>query len=727
MNMKSSEVKKPVKRTVVEDEPSMRDIKLTDEIASMLLLRERRVLVVGDGVKSSRKEVAALCRAIDEATDHNYVAGKELVGALLETSAISGINAFNIFTETLKESNTMGFTFNAGISYTDYPYTEMNADDAKLFLRQYVAYIAQAVDRFFDTKCYKEIFMQEKVERGEDAENEYNTIHSLVLRPGTMEDAVRILQAIMASKTNLLPMDEDLMVKCLESLTADDLLLILPRRIPQKTILKVVAKIVLDKGLSLEHLDVHNAVDALRIAHALSGDYKKFKLSNRERKEILSIIDKDERANINMFTKREEYLALARHIHPNNYASKYPNAAKVFDDLYKGNREGLGFMGEYEVSRSENDPVKASKAISNIPTKFAQELNSILECCISEKQQNEVLDVFESVIGKVTKKAIYQLKTFFENRNANENNVVKYTLDRYTRPMVYDKAYHSISQKVIDRVVSIALEAFRELNSDVEPLSYYINEERFSKAKVDKIGSRIPVRDTNWLRLFVYWVGGDVDLTAAFFDNEFQYQEQVSWQSLRAGRDNDGILAVHSIDVTYAPNGGEEYIDINRAKAKEYCEEKGYRYIAIMNVVFSGPSFNSMDNTFTGMMAIENPEIGDVFKPNAVAIKSVIKSGCANLAFLYDILTDEVILVNSDVSPEGKSRCRGITFSSVASEVFNACNAIMSLEKFNLYDYFKTLVEVTGGTIVEDKKDAEVILDEDGIDIFDDELYANYF
>lgn len=703
------------------------DMKMTKEIAAKLVLRERRMLLPESEGTTGKRQLAAFAQLLDSCTDHTYVAGKELLEALAKVD-VNDIKAyFKLFLDTLNESNSGGYDFKSRMEYSDYPETELTADDSELILRQFISYVTQYTDRFFDTRFHEEVFMSgEKVERGKNDKNEYATVKSTVVRPATMQDAYRILTAMIAAKTKLQPLDEDLLKEALNSLSNEEFLKVLPAKISQKTTLKMIASLMLSKDMPIDVLGIKNSVDALRLAHDLSGDFNKFHLGNKERKAILSIIDKDKYATALMFAKREEFLRLGETIHPGSFKNKYPNAFKAFSDLRSNNRTMKTFMSQYEIALDNGNILEAAKVLSYIPGKFAQALNQLLELAMVEDVQNEVLDIFEGVAPAAPRKLLYQTYYYFSNREAlNDVAQDKYKLDRYTRPLVYSKYNAPISKEIIDRAAKIAYNAFAATLEDIQPAKYYIDKERFSKAKVDKIASRIEMRDTNWLRLFVYWVGMDVDLTACFLDDEFNYKGQVSWQHLRA-KDDDDILAVHSEDIVYAPYGGNEYIDINRKVAKKRYEEDGYRYITIINFVYSGVSFNNMDDAFTGAMCIENPTMGDVFKPNSVAIKTSIKSGSANLAFLYDIVEDEIIPVNADISPNGNLSARGNTVSSCINEIKNACAAIVTNEKFNLYDYLVDVIKLTDGIMVESPEDADVNFSSNGIDIFDDVLYSEY-
>jgi hypothetical protein len=696
---------------------------MTMKMVTRLVYRERRFPVVTSNTKAKRSQVVVAANLIDSATESKFVAGKELIEALGNMSAADIKYCLDSFMEAYREATGEYVNMNQFTMYQDYPDFIISADIEEVLFRQYVSYVTQEIDRLFDTKLHKEIFEQEKIERSDDADDEYENVRSIVLRPGTQDDALRILKAMIASKTNLSEEDKELLVEALDMLDDETFYSVLPKKISQKTTLKVVASKMIRRKMDISVLGIKNAVDAIRLAHELSGSDKRFSLRNPERMAILDIINKDVHAIANMYPHREDFIRLGEHIHPKKYAKRFPNAAKAYQELRDKERSERNIMSLYNTAILNGDVLGAANVLKSLPGRFVQEVDALLSLAMIVSIQNQILDILEAVVAKAPAKRVYQAYIHFSNR-ATIQSGEKYTFDRYSRPKEYTKEVIEISPSICERAAKICFDAFVEMKQQFGDKKYYINSERFSKAIIDRIGSRIAIRDTNWLRLFCYWIGQDVDLSAVFLDENFGYMTQVSWQNLRtSGDDNDELLAYHSEDITNAPYGGAEYIDINRKKLRKLAEEKGYRYVAIINVVYRGPAFHNMPDAFVGVTAIKNPGRGEVFKPHAVEIKSKVKSGRANLAFLYDVVEDEVILVNSDITPENATCC---IVSSCLNEIVMACNAVTKSEKFNLDQYIKDIVTVSGGTLVENKEDADVIFDTDGIDIFDDVLYAEY-
>ena len=91
----------------------------------------------------------------------------------------------------------------------------------------------------------------------------------------------------------------------------------------------------------------------------------------------------------------------------------------------------------------------------------------------------------------------------------------------------------------------------------------------------------------HFLRFFIYWKQKhnnrtDIDLSVAYFDKSLTSLGHVSWTNLREG------FTTHSGDITSAPDGASEFIDINIKKAIETALANEVNSVAFCG--FSGGS-----------------------------------------------------------------------------------------------------------------------------------------
>ena len=108
-------------------------------------------------------------------------------------------------------------------------------------------------------------------------------------------------------------------------------------------------------------------------------------------------------------------------------------------------------------------------------------------------------------------------------------------------------------------------------------------------------GSKLPIgQEAKIVRLFLWWKDTDegcvdVDLSAVGVDENFQHTETCNYHGLRG----DGLT--HSGDLTSAPNGAAEFVDVQLAKLN-----KKTRYVVLAANVFHGPAFNALPECFVG-------------------------------------------------------------------------------------------------------------------------------
>jgi hypothetical protein len=149
-------------------------------------------------------------------------------------------------------------------------------------------------------------------------------------------------------------------------------------------------------------------------------------------------------------------------------------------------------------------------------------------------------------------------------------------------------------------------------------------------------GSRLPLdldpsgRD-QIIRLFLWWhdtADGrvDVDLSAVGVSKTFGSTETCNFQKLR------GSGLVHSGDLTSAPNGAAEFVDIDLNNL-----HKDTRYVVLTANVFSGPNFDQIPDCFVGWMERTKAQAGPIHDIRTVSNKiAVTARSKAFLGVVFD-------------------------------------------------------------------------------------------
>jgi hypothetical protein len=171
------------------------------------------------------------------------------------------------------------------------------------------------------------------------------------------------------------------------------------------------------------------------------------------------------------------------------------------------------------------------------------------------------------------------------------------------------------------------------------------------------------------------------------------------------------IDSYHSGDITTAPNGASEFIDVNIRKAKE----KKIRYIVVCNSVFTGQSFEKIPNCTTGVMFRSNSgENGNVYEAKTVETKFdlVSKQSNCEASFVFDTYENKLIYLNIPYNYSFSSvvaSCRKNALSYLLQKATN--------KKLSLYDLI--LLHSKHITFTNNKSDAKYVIDKSKDSILD--------
>lgn len=128
--------------------------------------------------------------------------------------------------------------------------------------------------------------------------------------------------------------------------------------------------------------------------------------------------------------------------------------------------------------------------------------------------------------------------------------------------------------------------------------------------KIVSRGVKIPFECENTLRMFMFWIGRDLDLAASFMDKNFNKIGECSF------RHTVNNFSQHSGDIVYAPApGSSEYVDIDIMKAREF----GVRYIGMHIFVYCGDSFDNLEKCCVGWMERSCPKSNEIYDPKTVS------------------------------------------------------------------------------------------------------------
>lgn len=429
---------------------------------------------------------------------------------------------------------------------------------------------------------------------------------------------------------------------------------------------------------------LNTVIDVLRVYAVLSGANQNLKekinfksLPKKVRRLLLQILDEICLNNpdaISDLSKYEFYFKKAfEKLHVGEYAKLYPH---IYDACYKLR------SGEYYTYNSKLiDALNTldEKTFINLvqikPGMFSRNIDYYLRC--NKIDQRVILDAFKKSASKVSSKVLIELLEYYYNRNAySDNRVIFYRGSSTYVVKEMPESRAKLSDDVINDVINIITNALVERYSTKDKIENLYLDENFKNimlpTNATNVSSnfrtlpfaskiKLDIKDEMVVRFFTHWKNIDnsaidIDIAVEFYDENFDYIASLAWHKMDGGSE---IKAYHSGDLTTAPLGASEFIDINISEAKA----KGYRYAVVSNCVYTGESFFEIPECFSGcMLRSALGKKGEIFDVKTVKMKFDLTQKNVNCvyALCLDTYTNEIIWLDipsyqfSNVVSEGR-------------------------------------------------------------------------
>jgi len=403
----------------------------------------------------------------------------------------------------------------------------------------------------------------------------------------------------------------------------DDIQSVLPEIIPFKEVQSVVCAFLVDRvNDSSEVIGqyLRTATDVLRLATELSGGdaslaapTKYISFKRKQRRVILGVLDRIGRPDEDLYRHRGKWIRLAER-----------PAIKRLRDGEKPET----FNSKVEECMRDGDAIGATDLLKTRPGELARRMDQLLR--MSKADAPCVVDVFQHVAKNVSTPVLLQLIAHFKHRALDQQPRALKDVPAEESLQFFEKAVKSLTKPL--RKKSSVIEPMRSVfpkgqtsklvriplakelidptsaNSIVEysrqalvarfeklpalGKSFVAPELTnfmvpFSQRSANKSlrtlarGSRLPLPDSKVLRFFLWWKEGkingkgtgrvDLDLSATIFDDRWNYLKHLSYTNLKEAK----LGCCHSGDITSAPKGASEFIDIDIAKVRD----AGGRYV----------------------------------------------------------------------------------------------------------------------------------------------------
>lgn len=658
-----------------------------------------------------------------------YTLSRDAIIALLSTDAVS---VTKDLVQNLK--SMVGDNVVHRPMYPNFPKQVMEASFAELYMNAMIHYLGSAIGMTI-------LPVYDKEDRPELTHSQPLKIIDL----GSPEDFASLMTNLIQSKVSFSQTDKEDVETYLKSDFFDFYQPNASYEIGNKENLATVAKLMLDNDIQvLPASSFKTATDVLRLAVAMSdGDvslaeksnFRKFKKS--ERRLLLSLLEQGGVLEEDMLRYASQWKRLGEILHPGEYAHRYPKTAAAFHKI-RNNAKISTFNSRVEALIKDRLYVDAAELLSERPGEFARRLDVLLSRS-SDADVKTIVELFDKVAHKVSISVLLQLhqhlanrlpggpqprlRSFFPKGNLARIKAIEET--RPTLPLDASAAIFAASNGV--RTQLAEREPLGKVWIDPALSGYTVPFGARSASKSLKTvgrGTRMALPESDTVRFFIHWKnisGGydgrvDLDLSMGLMDEDFNHSGEVTYYNLRT------LGGVHSGDITDAPNGASEFIDLDIDKALK----AGHRY-AYMNVnSYTHQWFSEIPECFAGFMARNGAGSGEIYDPRTVQDKADVTSeSTQGMIYLVDLKEREVIWV--DTTMPSRWNYGGNNLVSNRSNLSLLAESMVTRMAPNLYTLFH-LHGTARGEIVENREDADVVFALDGdITPYDSELIMAEF
>ena len=485
--------------------------------------------------------------------------------------------------------------------------------------------------------------------------------------------------------------------------------------------------------------------DVLRLAVAMAGGDVSLaepcrfpSFSRAQRRRLLGLLDavgqvQDSRDSAEEMARRcERWKRLARHLRPGDYARRFPHAVALLHQVASGGAEE-GFTSHLEEALARRDVEGTLRLLSTRPGVFARRLNHLLRLCADDAARERVVAEFARVAPEVSLPVLVRLWEYFSSPgpDALPWRVVAIKAATGTKTTLIPSTRRpGPADTAVVRAVEEALRQRRRLGRIAVDQGLYEGytapvglRSASPGMRTAGRGTRLPLPEGETIRFFLHWrdlpegppeapgptgpaaaadrdTRVDLDLSAFFVSEDFARTEQIAYYNLRS------TAAVHSGDLTSAPDGAAEFIDVTLAEALR----QGWRYVVMTVHSFSHHRLSEVPECWAGAMARgADPQSGEVFEASTVMQRLDLISPTFNATpFVIDLAERHLIWWDLPVGV-GEHQVANLDRSS--NRVLAHLLDLLEGRRMPLAHLLGLLAD----DVVEDHDEAELVFGEGGI------------
>lgn len=695
------------------------------EINEMLLRRKNKVNLPKRSVEheAGRAEKAMAVSIVKNVESLGFTFDKELFENLL-TYPKNEIEMF--YTDFIaKLKPLVGADKEYNPMYPNFPRQVAEASDAELFINAILHYWTFG-------EWMPEYEKDERMPL-------FDETKLTVLTVGNTNDILDIFKNLVSSKTNLSTQDKADIEEIIA--TYSNFYDYLPDEIPLKENVALIGKLILNKAAIKNATAIQKyyktATDILRLVTALSDgdislatDTKYRSLRRCERCMVMDLLAGCGNILEDMYRYQYQWIRIGEIIHPFEFTAKrYKSVNDAFNNL-RNEKKPLFVPGKVQAAINVKDMQTAAILLKDRPGDFARQLDKLLR---DASNKNYVVNCFREVADKVSVPVLLQVRQHFKDRNNGNPIRVFFPKGNLARAISIPNELPAVDDKICKAVVKICdnaiIEQFKSkdfmgnvyIDESMRNFLVPFNQRSASTGSKNLVrGSRVGLNENaEAVRAFIWWTNTDksrntysdgrvdIDLSAAIYDENWNYVEHISYTRLRSGKMN----AYHSGDITNGGNpkgkGVAEFLDVDIDAVAKYG-----RYVVYQVYSYTGQKYCDIENCRFGWMEREDVNSGEIFEPTTVnMIMDINAEGTVAIPVIFDCVERKFIWCDMNLGIES-SKYGGNNLESNLSGVNAVCYAMTHLNKTNLYD-LAMINAIARGNIVNDRNKADIIFSND--------------
>jgi hypothetical protein len=693
------------------------------------LTKSRKIIVQGTGKHpASSAAVATLNRNL---ISLGFVCSQELTGALAGLSVEALGDLYHQVVPILEKMTGAHRTFKP--MYPNFPKQVMEASDLELYLNAMTHYwmaavrdVAQGQPRLYggrlmdgaastptpvETLSVPLQWLPEYEVANREALPEQE-VSLKVIRLGNRDDFWKVFTRLAGSNGSLSESDRAIVQWFVDN-QRDGIPLFLPPTIPQKENLTFLVGSLLKHEVPAYLIPyLKTATDVLRVAVVMSGGdvslatpgkFRRFKRT--ERRFLLDALEAVPAVTEDMLRRPEVWKRLGHELRPGDYARRYPKTLRAFD-VVRNNEAFETFNGKVEAGLLRKDVATVTDLLRSRPGDFARRFDHLLRT--SGEQAEIALRGFMDVANRVSTPVLLQVHAHFKSRDRvadhraffPKGSVAKVQVVNETLPplpplqLEGGEALDKFIARFVRDTLVLRFSSLPSLGRVYLDDALRTQTVPFAQRSASKTlrtisrGSRLALPACDTLRFFVWWKEPkeertDIDLAAVFFSDDWKRMGDVAYYNLKEWG------SAHSGDITSAPDGAAEFIDLHTPTV----QEKGVRYVQMVIYSFTQQAFKDLPECFAGWMSRQKVQSGEIFEARTVQDRiDIAGDTTVNIPLIIDLQERQVVW--ADIALKNGNAINNSRNNEESLVLMG--KAITGLVKPTLYDLFDMHAEARG-------------------------------